>query len=83
MYIEICIISLCPQTTGDIIVGLELIVDGPEATNNRPDPLEDNDLVSLLEKNDPTYSKTDAAILLPAAFVHAVKDSKYWLSIMH
>ncbi|KAL8574465.1 hypothetical protein ACOMHN_041234 [Nucella lapillus] len=57
------------RVTGDVIVGLELRLDGQEPVR----VLDSQDLVSLFDTFLPTYGQTDAAILLPGTFIRRIQ----------
>ena len=63
------------KATDDVIVGLELKLDGGE-----PVPvLNQRDLISIFESASPSYSETDAAIFLPGEFVRKVQQGRWGL----
>nr|KAG5703200.1 hypothetical protein BaRGS_027365 [Batillaria attramentaria] len=78
--LEVWNISHFQNGEGDIIIGLELRLDGGEPVK----ALESDDLVSLFESGNLTYKATDAAIFLPKQFVRNVtqgKDAKLAMSV--
>ena len=63
------------KATDDVIVGLELKLDGGESVP----VLNPWDLVSLFESASPSYTETDAAIFLPGEFVRKVQQGRWGL----